>query len=1109
MKSLYPIFYLILQACFFFVYPQAHNINFDHIGIADGLSQSNVECIIQDSRGFMWFGTWQGLNKYDGYKMKVYKNDRNNKTSISQNYINAIVEGKNGELWIATDGGGLNRFDRNKEIFISYRHDSKKTNSLVSDLINHVIIDFFGKLWIGTDQGIDRFDPVKNTFDHFYFDLQDKNSLSDNYIKYIFEDSRHNLWIGTRKGGINLLNRKTNTFRRFQHDKNNSTSIGSDNIYAIFEDSKKRLWVGTDGAGLELLDLNKGSFTHFKNDENNANSLSGNTVLAINEDADNNLWVSTENGGICIFNYTAGIFKTYKNDEVDKSSISSNSIYDIYRDVKKNMWLANFAGGVDFANRDKITFAHFKHTMLKNSLSNNNILRMFEDSKKNIWVGTDGGGLNLFDPTSGNFTHFRHQKNNPQSICSDYVLSLCEDGKGNIIIGSWADGMTIFNPEKNTYRHLRNNPANLGSLSNNNVWNIIKDRDNNIWVGTLGGGLDMLNPDGNSFTHYPQSENESNSISSNDLISLFEDSDGDLWIGTGGKGLNRFNKKSKTFTRFIQDSTKNSIYDNYINSICEDSYKNLWIGTRAGLNKYNKAANIFTHFTMAEGLPGNSICGVLEDRQKNLWISTNKGISHYNPLTNTFKNFGVSDGLQSNEFINGSYCKSISGMMYFGGSNGFNQFFPDSIKIIPFDPPLVFTNFQIFNKDVAISTNENSSSPLKKSITETSTIALPYTNSVFSFEFATLNYTHPEKKHYAYMLEGFEKDWDEVGTTHTATYTNLDPGRYIFKVKGLNNDGKWSAEILRMEVIINPPFWLTWWFKLGIFMTVVAILILIYNIRVKTIKAQSEKLQLKVNKQTKQLLLSAQEEYRARKEAENARIEIEQVNKQLKITNKELEQFVYVASHDLQEPLRTTISFVELLQRQYLGKLDEKADKYLNFIFDASKRMKILITDLLDFSRIGSKAEIEKVDCNLVFNNVMADILALRLESGALIQSAQLPIIDGYPTEINLLFQNLMINAIKFRRLNVCPKININAYKKGDYWEFAVSDNGIGIAQEYMERIFDIFQRLHTRAEYEGSGIGLAHCKKIVELHQGKIWVQSEIGKGSIFYFTINEKNIG
>lgn len=291
-------------------------------------------------------------------------------------------------------------------------------------------------------------------------------------------------------------------------------------------------------------------------------------------------------------------------------------------------------------------------------------------------------------------------------------------------------------------------------------------------------------------------------------------------------------------------------------------------------------------------------------------------------------------------------------------------------------------------------------------------------------------------------------------------------------------------------------------------MTVVAILILIYNIRVKTIKAQSEKLQLKVNKQTKQLLLSAQEEYRARKEAENARIEIEQVNKQLKITNKELEQFVYVASHDLQEPLRTTISFVELLQRQYLGKLDEKADKYLNFIFDASKRMKILITDLLDFSRIGSKAEIEKVDCNLVFNNIMADILTLIHESGASIQSAELPFINGYSTEIKLLFQNLIINAIKFRRANVNPQINISVHKKGAYWEFAISDNGIGIEQEYMERIFDIFQRLHTRAEYEGSGIGLSHCKKIVELHHGKIWVQSEIGKGSVFYFTIPEKNI-
>lgn len=1108
MKKFYPIFYLILQTWCLFAYPQNHLISFDHIGTAEGLSQSNVECIMQDSRGFMWFGTWEGLNKYDGYTIKVYKNEPNDQNSVSNNYINGIVESKTNDLWIATNDGGLCRFDRNNEHFTRYMHDPKNANSISGNMVNSVLEDEAGKVWLGTGAGLDRFDPVKNTFEHFNFTPNDTNSIGDSYIKYVYEDTHHNLWIGTLNGGLNLFNPKTKTFTRYEHDKKNNKSIGSNNVYSIFEDSKNRLWIGTDGAALELFNQKEGIFYHFKHNENNANSLPNNVVIAINEDADNNLWISTENGGLSIFNYTNGKFTTYRNDEVNKGSISNNSIHTIYKDSKNNMWLGNFAGGVDLANHDKMQFTHFRHMMLKNSLSHNHVLAIVEDSKKNIWIGTDGGGLNLFDPKTGNFTHYRHEKNNEQSICGDYVLTVCEDSKGNIWLGTWADGVTVFNPSKNTFKHFKNDPGNASSLISNNAWKIFEDKEKNIWVGTNGGGLDLLNPDHKSFTHFQYDRNRSDGISSNTIVSIFEDSDGELWISTNNGGLNLFNKRTKTFTHYLHNDKRNSISNNTLNTILEDSYKDLWIGSRTGLNQFNKRTNRFTIYTMADGLPDNAIVGILEDSKKNLWISTDKGISCFNRFTKTFKNFGVSDGLQSNEFKEQAMCKSSSGMMYFGGINGFNQFYPDSIHAIAFEPPLVITNFQVFNKQVPIASDKNDASPLIKSISETKTITLPYSTTVFSIEYATLNYTASEKKQYAYMLEGFDKEWNEVGTSHMATYTNLDPGKYLFKVKGLNNEGNWSSNITSIQLIIKPPFWLTWWFKLGVFVAVVAVLALFYRIRIKTIKSQREKLQLQVNEQTKQLLLSAEEEHSARKEAENARIEIELVNKQLKIKNKELEQFVYVASHDLQEPLRTTTSFVELLQRQYLGKLDEKADKYLNFISDASKRMKILITDLLDFSRIGSKAKFEKVDCNLVFNNVMADILTARLESGALIQATELPVINGYPTEIKLLFQNLLINAIKFRRPDVPPQIKVTANKKEGNWEFAISDNGIGIEKQYSERIFDIFQRLHSRTEYEGSGIGLSHCKKIIELHHGKLWVESEPGKGSIFYFTIPEKNI-
>jgi signal transduction histidine kinase len=557
------------------------------------------------------------------------------------------------------------------------------------------------------------------------------------------------------------------------------------------------------------------------------------------------------------------------------------------------------------------------------------------------------------------------------------------------------------------------------------------------------------------------------------------------------------------FTTYLHSDKKNSISDNNATTILEDGNKNMWIATRMGLNKYNKKTNQFSVYTMVDGLPDNSIAGILEDGNKNLWLSTNHGIACFNPLTNKIKNYSKSDGLQANEFKQQASCKSSSGTMYFGGNNGFNQFTPERVKAVVFEPPLIITNFQVFNKEVTIANKNNPFSPLTKSITETKKITLPYSSSVFSFEFASLNYTPSDKKSYRYKLEGFDEDWNQVGNARMATYTHLNPGKYFFKVKGLNNEGQWSSNILSIEIIITPPFWLTWWFKILILIVLIAGILAIDHYRNKIIKTQKIKLQQQVNKQTEQLLLLAQDEHNARTAAESANINTEIANKELKMKNRELEQFAYVASHDLQEPLRTTAGFVDLLQKQYKGKLDDKADKYLAFIADASTRMRVLIKDLLEFSRIGTKAELKTVDCNIILKNMLSDIDAAIQETNASVQFGEMPVLMGYPTEIKLLFQNLVVNAIKFRKKDTAPQINITVEQKKGFWQFAVNDNGIGMEKEHNERIFDIFQRLHTRIEYEGSGIGLSHCKKIVELHHGKIWVISNPGVGSTFYFTM------
>jgi signal transduction histidine kinase/ligand-binding sensor domain-containing protein len=1106
---------VLLQSLCFFGFAQQQNLHFDNITTNEGLSQSNVTCIQQDDRGFMWFGTRDGLNKYDGYRFTVYKHEAHTKNSISNNYITAIKKSTNGYLWIGTWGGGLNKYDHKKNQFTAFKHNPKNSNSISSDIIDALLEDSEGNLWIGSqDAGLDMYDPKKNTFTHYTYNSNNDNSLGDEFVKYIFEDSKRNLWVATGNGGLNLLNRKNKTFTRFQHNPKVSTSISSNDIYTLFEDSKNRLWIGTNGSGMDLFNRETGEFKHFKHDINNGNSLANDVVIVINEDDKNNLWIGTENGGLSIFNPSTRLFQTYQNNEFDAASLSNNSIYSIYKDTKGNFWIGTFNAGVNLVSPDKGRFVHYKHMAFKNSLSHNNVLCIYEDSKKNIWIGTDGGGLNMFDRKTGIFSSYRHKANDKNSICGNYVLSVCEDKQGNLWIGTWGDGITVYNRAKNTFKHFKNNPADASSLSSNNAWKIFKDDENDIWVGTYGGGLNLYNPANNTFRRFMHKANDKAGISGSNVQSINQHSGGKLLISLEAKGLNLFDKKTETFTHFFHNDNKNSISSNRVCNILEDSNKNLWIATVAGLSFLDAKTNLFKTYTTADGLPNNVIFGILEDEKKNLWISTSKGISRYNPVTKEFKNFGIADGLQGNEFKEHAFCRSSTGAMYFGGNNGFNQFFPDSIKPIAFEPPLVITNFQVFNKEVQIATGNDDPSPLKKDISETHKIKLPYKSSVFSFEFASLNYTSKEKKQYAYMLEGFDKNWIEAGTNRIATYTNLDPNKYTFKVKGLNNEGDWSSNITTLQLTITPPFWLTWWFKLIIFLTVTGGIVGVYYYRMNIIQAQKRVLEDRVKMQTSQLVHLNDEEHRARLEAEKAhadsdkaRERADRFNIELERKNKELEQFAYVASHDLQEPLRTSSSYIQLIQKQYKGQLDDKADKYFNYIVDSSDRMKTLIKDLLDFSRIGIKGEFVKVDCNKIMQDVLADLTIAISDCSAKIKFENLPVINGYPTEIKQLFQNLIINAIKFRRKDVSPEVNISAIKINNYWQFAFTDNGIGIDKQHNEKIFIIFQRLHNRTEYKGSGIGLSHCKKIAELHHGKIWVKSVPGEGSTFYFTIRTDN--
>jgi len=817
---------------------QIPGLKLEHLSLEHGLSQSTVNAIVQDGQGFMWFGTQDGLNRYDGYSVRVYKHNAADSNSISDNGIWSLLRDTHGDIWIGTMQGGLNRYVVDQDKFIHFRHDPSDPFSISENNVTSVYQDSRGNLWMGTlNNGVNVYDRLRNRFIRVQHDRENPQSLSDNAVWSICEDKHHNVWIATW-GGLNKLVVNDSAgastaqglteanFLRYRHDAQDRASLSSDNVRTIYVDRSGTLWVGTWGGGLNRYDETADSFRQYRFDPNDPGTLSSVLVLSLREDSQRNLWVGTGDGGLNLLNPASGSFTRFRHDPSNPKSLNNNIICSIYEDRSGTLWIGTGAGGINWYDRKKNKFPHYRkdESGLVN-LSGNDVSSIIEDKWGELWIGTYGNGLNRFDRKKNRIIQYRHDPDNPHSLSHNNIFALHESRNGDLWIGTDGGGLNRFDRAKNQFIRYRHNPKNPNSLAQDEVTAILETINGGLWLGTTGRGVDRFDRSGNLFVHYRHEENNPHSLGGNTVMVVYEDHKGDIWIGTYGEGAHRYDPTMDSFIRYQHNpEDPRSLSNNTVMSIYEDNDGILWLGTYAGgLNRFDRTTEKFTHVTEAEGLPNNVIYGILPDDKGNLWLSTNKGLAKYNPRTGSVRNYDVTDGLQGNEFNQWSHFRSKTGEIFIGGINGFNAFFPDSIRDNPYIPPVVLTSFKVFDQPVA----------LDRSITVVDAIQLSYDQNFFSLEFVALNYTSQEKNQYAYMLEGLDASWIAAGTRRYASYTNLDPGDYVLRVKGSNNDGIWNEHGVSIAVTITPPYWKTWWFRIGAVVTGTGLLFLMYRYRVR------------------------------------------------------------------------------------------------------------------------------------------------------------------------------------------------------------------------------------------------------------------------------------
>lgn len=793
------------------------DFRFDHYTIKDGLSQSQPFSLFQDSYGYLWIGTQDGLNRFDGNSFKVYKNDPFDSTTLTHNWVWTVQEDDHGDLWVGTFQG-LCKYVRREDRFIQYYHNPQDSTSISGNRPNYILKDPKGRLWISSwGSGLNLYDPATDSFIRFISKPDDLTTLSDNAVRTLFCDSDGVMWVGTWNGGLNKVVEDKNgiSFLRY----NATQEFGSDGgkrITSIAEDIDRNLWIGSYGSGLLKLDPSRSAFFRIPD-------FHENDVNKIIRDTEGNMWVGT-NSGLRFYDIQTSSFRYYQHDPADPGSISSNTIYAITEDRTGIIWISG--NGLDKYDPRKSFFETYRNKPNDpTSLSQNVVWSFCEDDEGYIWVGTESGPLNVFDPARKIFKHvsIHDDRGNIAENIHQIVYK-----KGVLWLGSFKSGLIRYEKKTGKTRFfLNNHPSALGRVAL--ISEVMMDDDETLWIGTNENGLIHYNPKTDSVTNYLHRPNNPETIGSNFLNSLYKDSRGNIWIGFWGGGMSMLDKSTGKFVNYQYDrKNKEGLSDQVVVSIRQQNDSIFWICTNSGLNRLNVNTGRFKHFFQKDGLANNVVYDMLEDNQGNYWISSDRGLNKFYTLSVRFKNFTDEDGLQSNEFNANAALKSSTGDLYFGGVNGFNVFNPDRMHENTTPPLLVIESFTVHDRTYP----------------PASSISLNHDENYLSFNYGALEFSSPGKIRYAYMLENFDKDWNEVGNKREALYTNLDPGHYTFRVKAANPDGHWTVPGTSIDIVIHPPFWSTWWFRTLVVLVVASIIYMLHRYRL----AQSLKVERLRNK---------------------------------------------------------------------------------------------------------------------------------------------------------------------------------------------------------------------------------------------------------------------